>query len=71
MGRTDSPVVPRRLLASTALNDYVGFPYVAQVCRIEREVTELKSGKQRQETVFAITSLTSAQADPGGSRSLR
>jgi predicted transposase YbfD/YdcC len=55
----------RRLLASTALNDYVDFPYVAQVCRIEREVTELKSGKQRHETVFAITSLTSAQADPG------
>ncbi len=54
----------RRLLASTALNDYVDFPYVAQVCRIERKVTELKSGKQRQETVFAITSLASAQADP-------
>ena len=54
----------RRLLATTALNDYVNFPYVAQVCRIEREVTELKSGKQRHETVFAITSLASAQADP-------
>jgi predicted transposase YbfD/YdcC len=54
----------RRLFASTALNEYVHFPYVAQVCRIEREVTELKSGKQRQETVFAITSLTPAQADP-------
>lgn len=54
----------RRLLASTALNDYVEFPHVAQVCRIEREVTELKSGKRRQETVFAITSLTPAQADP-------
>jgi len=54
----------RRLFASTALNDYVNFPYVAQVCRIEREVTELKSGKRRQETVFAITSLTPAQADP-------
>ena len=54
----------RRLLTTTALNDYVNFPYVAQVCRIEREVTELKSGKQRHETVFAITSLASAQADP-------
>lgn len=53
----------RRLLATTALNDYLDFPYVAQVCRIERQVTELKSGKQRQETVFAITSLTPAQAD--------
>ena len=42
----------RQLLASTALNDYVNFPPVAQVCRLERE------------TVFAITSLTPAQADP-------
>ncbi len=54
----------RRLLATTALNDFVDFPYVGQVCRIEREVTELKSGTRRQETVFAITSLTPAQADP-------
>jgi predicted transposase YbfD/YdcC len=54
----------RRLLASTALNEYVDFPHVAQVCRIEREITELKSAKQRSETVFAITSLTPEQADP-------
>jgi hypothetical protein len=40
----------RTLRASTVLNDYVDFPHVAQVCRIEREVIELKSGKQRQET---------------------
>ena len=54
----------RRLRASTALNDYVDFPHLAQVCRIEREVTELKSGRQRCETLFAITSLSPAQADP-------
>jgi hypothetical protein len=47
----------RRLFASTALNEYVDFPHVAQVCRIEREITEPKSAKQRSETVFAITSL--------------
>ena len=54
----------RRLSASTALNEYVNFPHVAQVCRIEREVTELKSGKQRSETVFTITSRAPEQADP-------
>lgn len=54
----------RELRASTALNDYVDFPHVAQVCRIERDVLELKSGKHRHETVFAVTSLTPAQADP-------
>jgi predicted transposase YbfD/YdcC len=46
------------------LNDYVAFPYVAQVCRIERTVTELKSGAQRHEVVFAVTSLPPEQADP-------
>jgi predicted transposase YbfD/YdcC len=54
----------RRLLATTALNDYVNFPHVAQVCRIERKVTELTSGKQRDETVFAVTSLPPQLADP-------
>lgn len=53
----------RALRASTALNDYIDFPHVAQVCRIERDVVELKSGKHRHETVFAVTSLTPAQAD--------
>lgn len=54
----------RRLLASTALNDYVDFPSVAQLCRFEREITALKSAKQRRESVFAITRLTPEQADP-------
>ena len=52
------------LLASTALNDYVDFRSVAQVRRVEREITALKSGKQRHETVFPVTSLPPAQADP-------
>ena len=37
----------RRLLATTALNDYLDFPCVVQVCRIERTVTDPKSGTQR------------------------
>lgn len=52
------------LRASTALNDDFDFPHVAQVCRIEREVIEGKSGKCRRETVFAITSLRPEQAEP-------
>jgi predicted transposase YbfD/YdcC len=51
-------------MASTALNGYVNFPYVAQVCRIERVVTALHSDQQRHETVFAVTSLPPEQADP-------
>jgi hypothetical protein len=37
---------------------------VAQVCRIERAVTDLLSGQQRRETVFAVTSLPPELADP-------
>lgn len=42
----------------------MAFPHVAQVCRIERTVTALKSGTQRHEIVFAVTSLPPEQADP-------
>ena len=52
------------MFATTALNDFVDFPYVAQVCRIERQVTDLKSGTQRYETVLAVTSLPPEQASP-------
>jgi hypothetical protein len=54
----------RRLSASTTLNESVNLPHVAQVCRIERQITELKSGKHGRETVFTITRLAPAQADP-------
>lgn len=49
---------------STALNDYVDFPYVAQVGRLERHVTRLKSDEQTTETVFIITDLSPEQATP-------
>lgn len=45
----------RRLWASTALREYLDWPGVEQVCKIER-VTELK-GKVSSEVRYAITSL--------------
>ena len=41
----------------------MGFPHVAQVARIDR-IRELKNGRQEVQTVWIITSLTAAQADP-------
>jgi hypothetical protein len=35
----------RRIWTSTALNAYLNFPYAAQVFRIERQRTELKTDK--------------------------
>jgi hypothetical protein len=49
---------------STALNDHVDFPHVAQVGRIERDVIRLKTDAQTAEVVFIITDLTPEQATP-------
>jgi len=45
----------RRLWASTALNDYLGWPGVRQVLKVERE-TE-KKGQKETQVRYAITSL--------------
>ncbi len=46
------------------MNDYLDFPYVAQVFCIQRDITEISTGKIRTETVYGITSLTPEKADP-------
>lgn len=48
----------RRLWATTALNDYLDWPGVQQVCKIERETK--RKGKVSREVRYAMTSLGSA-----------
>jgi predicted transposase YbfD/YdcC len=55
-GRRES----RRLLASTALNGYLDWPYVQQVCCVERSVTT--QGVTCQDISYAITSLSPDKA---------
>lgn len=45
------------------LNDYVKFPHVGQVCRIERVVWNLDGELLRQEVAYAVTSLAPETAD--------
>ena len=52
----------RTLFASTALNDYVRWPHVGQVCAIKRERT--RKGKTTVEWACAITSLPPEHASP-------
>ena len=52
----------RELLASAALNDYLDWPRLAQVCRIERRVE--RKGRERVEVGYAITSLGPERAGP-------
>ena len=51
----------RRLWASTALNDYLDWPGLGQVCCLER--TRWRKGRETVERAYAITSLTPERAD--------
>jgi len=52
----------RTLTCSAALVGYGDWPYLGQVCRVERQVTH--KGQTRQEVAYAVSSLTPAQAGP-------
>ena len=51
----------RRLWASAALNDYLDWPGLGQVCCVER--TRWRQGKETVERAYAITSLPAERAD--------
>lgn len=53
----------RTLTTSSLLNDYLGWPGLAQVFKLERRVVNTATGELRQEIVYGITSLTAKQAD--------
>ena len=52
----------RRLTASSQMKGYLQWPHLEQVFRIEREVEELSTGKQRREVSYGITSLKREEA---------
>jgi predicted transposase YbfD/YdcC len=54
----------RKIWCSEALNSFVNFPYAAQIFRIDREITQIKSKKTTHETAYGISSLCAAKADP-------
>lgn len=45
------------------LNNYVDFPHVHQVFRIQRKVTDLNGKNPREETAYGLTSLAKDKAD--------
>ena len=54
----------RTLMVSTELNDYLDWPYVAQVFRLEREVWHEKYQGRTRQVVYGLTSLTPRKASP-------
>ena len=54
----------RRIGCSTALNAYLDFPHVGQVCLIERGSIDKRTAVHRREIALGITSRTPQQASP-------
>jgi len=54
----------RRIWVTSALNDYVNFPHVGQAYKIEREITDKKSGETTIVTAYGITSRVAKEASP-------
>ena len=52
----------RRIWTSTKLNDYLDFPYVGQVFKIERITYSKKTGKETKVTAVGVTSKSPDQA---------
>lgn len=53
----------RSIWVTQDLKDYLDFPFVEQVFKIERRITNKKTGKQTIETVYGITSRSEDEAD--------
>lgn len=54
----------RRITTSSLLNDYLDWPYLGQVFRLERRFTSLATGVVESEVQYGLSSLTAQQADP-------
>ena len=54
----------RTLTTSSQLNDFLDWPFLQQVFKLERFITISKTGKRRHELVYGVTSLSTEQASP-------
>lgn len=54
----------RIITATDELNDFLDWPGVQQVFKLERHISHLKKGLTCQETVYGITSLPADRAEP-------
>ena len=54
----------RTLTTSSQLNDFLDWPFLQQVFKLERTTTLPKTKKTRQDTIYGVTSLAAEQASP-------
>jgi predicted transposase YbfD/YdcC len=54
----------RQITVSSLMNDYLDWPYLGQVFKLERRFTTLATGEVETEVQYGLTSLTRKKADP-------
>lgn len=54
----------RTLTTSSQLNDFLDWPFLQQVFKLERSAKTCKTGKTRQEIIYGVTSLPAEEASP-------
>jgi predicted transposase YbfD/YdcC len=54
----------RSITVSCMLNDYLVWPYVGQVFKLERRFTDLRTGEINVDVVYGLTSLTTQSVTP-------
>ncbi len=54
----------RSITVSCMLNDYLEWPYVGQVFKLERHFTDLRSGEINVDVVYGLTSLAAQSVNP-------
>jgi len=64
VNKSHGRIEKRTIWVSTALNDYLDWPYVAQVFRIERLVWHEKYKGRTRQIVYGLTSLSRERASP-------
>lgn len=64
IGKGHGRIEQRQITVSSQLKDYVDWPYLQQVFKLDRRRLSVKTGKTHVETVYGITSLPQDQAAP-------
>ena len=54
----------RTLTVSSQLNEFLDWPYLQQVLKLERRITTLKTGNIQQQTVYGFTGLSRDEMNP-------
>jgi predicted transposase YbfD/YdcC len=62
VGKGHGRLEKRTLTASSMLSEYVDWPYLQQVFRLERHFVRIRDGKVMEEVTYGLTSLAETQA---------